>query len=477
MRSVSLERVARATGGTLSGEAGRMSVSSVSTDTRELSGGELFFALDGPNFDGHAFLDAARSAGAKAAVVSSKNKLAREFRESDSAFPMVTVTDTLCALGDLAMMVRSGMDITVVGVTGTTGKTSTKDFLTSIMSREQRVCSAKGSFNNEIGLPLTIFKAGPRDRVIITEMGARRPGDIDRLCDIARPDAGIITNIGPGHLERFKTVDSVADTKGELARCLSADGQLVLNAADRWTPRIARASKAPVTRFGKGRGSAYRAEKVHVDQHGITSFILTGPGFTLDVTLPAIGRHHADNALAAAACAHVLGCEPGSIKEGLERSSLSRWRTELVECPGEVTVINDAYNANPESMRAAIQTLCEAGNGWRKIAVLGCMAELGTSSREFHREAGRQAADAGVDILITVGRKARDIAGGAAEAGLPRGSTFRCQDADDALGLLGHILEPGDMVLVKASRVAQLETLPDRLTSATSARGKRVTDV
>lgn len=477
MRSVKLERVASTTGGTLSGEVGRISVSSVSTDTRELSGGELFYALTGPNFDGHAFLDVALASGAKAAVVSSRNKLARSFHEANPDFPMVMVPDTLRALGDLAMMVRSGMDITVVGITGTTGKTSTKDFLTSILSRDRRVCSAQGSFNNEIGLPLTIFKAGPRDGVIITEMGARRPGDIERLCAIAQPNVGVITNIGPGHLERFKTVDSVAATKGELARCLPADGHLVLNVADPWTGRIARSSAAPVTRFGKGRGSCYRAEKVEIDQHGITSFTLNGPGFALDVTLPAIGRHHADNALAAAACAHVLGCEPGSIKEGLERSSLSRWRTELVKCPGDYTVINDAYNANPESMRAAIQTLCEAGNGWRKIAVLGCMAELGPSSRDFHREAGRQAADAGVDILITVGRKARDIAGGAAEAGLPRGSTFRCEDAGAALYLLDHILEPGDMVLVKASRVAKLESLSDQLTSENFANGKLVADV
>ena len=477
VRSVSLERVAEATGGTLAGNVERVAVTRVGTDTRDLVGGELFFALAGPSFDGHAFLEDARDAGAKAAVVSSHNSLARRFRESDPGFPLVIVHETLRALGDLAMMVRSGLDITVVGITGTTGKTSTKDFLTSILSRDRRVCAAQGSFNNEIGLPLTIFKARPRDQALIVEMGARRQGDIERLCAIARPGVGIITNIGPGHLELFKTVDEVASAKGELARCLPTEGHLVLNGADPWTPAIARAASAKVTRFGKGRGAAYRAEKVELDERAMASFLLTGPGFAIDVSLPAVGRHQVDNAVAAAACAHLLGSDPASIKDGLERSSLSRWRTERLECSGDCIVINDAYNANPQSMSAAIETLCEAGNGRRKIAVLGCMAELGPSSRQFHREAGRQAAGGGVDILIAVGRKARDIASGAGEAGLPRGSTFRCDDAGEALDLLGLILEPGDIVLVKASRVANLESLSDELASATFARGRLVEDV
>ena len=477
VRSVSLERVAEAMGGTLAGEATRLSVSSVCTDTRQVARKDLFFALKGPNFDGHAFLEKARRGGVKAAVVAARNPLANEFREARPAFPLVVVGDTLRALGDLAAMVRSGLELTAVGITGTTGKTSTKDFLASILSQDRRVCAARGSFNNEVGLPLTIFEASGKDRVLIAEMGARRPGDIERLCSIAQPDLGVVTNIGPGHLVNFKTLDTVASTKSELGRCLPETGQLLLSASDPWTPKLARRSRAGVVRFGKGKGSSYRAERVRLDAMARASFELAGPGFSVEVELPAVGRHQVDNALAAAACAHVMGSGPEQIKRGLESSSLSPWRTECVECAGGYLVINDAYNANPQSMSAAIETLCEAADGRRKIAVLGCMEELGASSREFHFEAGRQAARQGVDIVVTVGRKARDIASGASEAGLPKGSTFRCDDAEDATRLLSYILEQGDVVLVKASRVSRLESLSDEITSPAFAGRKLVTDV
>lgn len=477
VQSVSLDKVADATDGKLAGEWRRRAVSSVGTDTRDLEGKDLYFALTGPRFDGHAFLDDAARAGARAAVVSARSTLALDFQNKNPSFPLVLVRDTLKALGDLAAFVRSGLDLKAVGITGTTGKTCTKDFLVSILSRDNRVCSSERSFNNEVGLPLTIFGAGRKDAFMVVEMGARKPGDIKRLAEIARPGTGIITNIGPGHLELFKTQDAVAKTKSELARYLPEDGHLLLNAGDPWTRRISRETHAAVTRFGRGRGSRYKADHVRLDAGARPSFELCGPGFRLDVNLPAVGRHQVDNALAAAACAHLLSSSPASIKVGLEKATLSPWRAECTECDSGYLVINDAYNANPRSMEAALRTLAEVGGRRRTIAVLGGMAELGAASAEYHLETGEKAAELDIDVVVTVGRRARQIAAGAASGGLPKGSVFRCEDADEALRLLACIVEPDDVILVKASRVAGLESVSESLSSPAFMKRKLVANV
>jgi UDP-N-acetylmuramoyl-tripeptide--D-alanyl-D-alanine ligase len=477
VRSVSLDKVAQATGGKLAGEWLRRAVSSVGTDTRDLEGKDLFFALPGPRFDGHSFLDDAARAGVKAAVVAARNPLVRAFSASNPSFPLVLVSDTLKALGDLAAYVRRGMDLTAVGITGTTGKTCTKDLLVSILYLDNSVCASAGSFNNEVGVPLTIFGARKKDRVLVVEMGARRPGDINRLAQIAQPGNGVITNIGPGHLELFKTQEAVAKAKSELARYLPESGQLLLNAGDPWTRRIARETKARVTRFGRGRGTSYKADAIRLDAQARPSFVLYGPSFEINITLAAVGRHQVDNALAAAACAHVLGSGPESIKKGLEKAVLSSWRTECIECSSGYVVINDAYNANPRSMEAALRTLAEMGGTRRTIAVLGGMAELGTSSADFHSEAGMRAAQLDIDLLVAVGRRARNIASGAAAGGLPKGSVFRCDDAEEALGLLACIVEPDDVILVKASRAVGLETVAEDLSSPAFMKRKLVANV
>lgn len=477
MRNVSLKQVADATGGTLAGEWARLGVSSVGTDTRALSHKDLFVALSGPNFDANGFLDDAVKAGARAAVVSSRSPLARDFHERNPEFPIVMVKDTERALGDLAAFVRKGLELTAIGITGTTGKTCTKDYLAAIMSVEKNTISTPGSYNNEVGLPLTIFEARKKDQVLVAEMGARRAGDIKRLAEIVMPRAGIITNVGPGHLELFKTLETVARTKAELARCLPEDGDLLLNASDPWTKKIARESRARVTRYGRGRGTAYRAERVSLDSMARPSFELQGPGFEVEVRLPAVGRHQVENAVAAAACAHVLGVEPESIRTGLESATLSRWRTECIECEAGYLVINDAYNANPHSMEAALRTLAEAAGRRRTIAVLGGMEELGAQSAEFHEQVGMKAAELDIDVLVTVGRKARLIATGAARGGHPKGSVFRCEDVGEAMDLLACIVEPGDVILVKASRVMGLETMPERIAAPAFTSGKLVANV
>lgn len=462
VKSVSLSRVAKATGGSLSGP-GDLEISRVSTDTRTLRGGELFFALEGPTFDGHRFIGEAKKAGAAAAVVEEGNPRVDGFRPAETGFPLVIVRNSLRALGDLAAYVRQGLDVEVIGITGSTGKTCTKDFLVSILRGQTRVASSPGSYNNEIGSPLTVFSVEPGDRLLVAEMGARHKGDISRLAQILRPRIGIVTNVGMTHLQVFRSVEEIARAKAELVQSLPPDGTLFLNAGDDWSKWMSGQTRARVLKFGISRGATYRASRVRIDAGGRPSFVLHGPGFSEEVTLGVMGRHQVENALAAAACARELGVEPHLIAKGLGEARISGWRMEALESPAGFTVINDAYNASPTSTKAALDTLSILTRDRRGIAVLGGMAELGRGSRGFHEEIGRMLCGSGVDILVAVGRRARDYATAAQQHGLPRGSVFRCDDAGAALEILRAIVEPGDVILVKASRVVGLEGVAERL--------------
>lgn len=465
MRSVSLGQVAQATGGELAGP-GRLMISSVGTDSRDQPVKDLFFALKGERYDGHSFLGDVISAGAKAAVVERGDPKLAGLRRRYADYPLVIVHDTMEALGDLAGWVRGRLDILVVGITGSTGKTCTKDLLSSIVEGEHPVCVSPGNYNNEIGTPLTIFSVEKKDRVLVVEMAARHPGDIRRLSQIAKPRFGIITNVDVTHLELFRDPEGVAKAKSELAAALPEDGVLFLNAENRWSAWIAGRTRARVVKFGYSRRAQYRATNVRLSAKGEPSFMLSGPGFKSEVTLRVVGKHQVENALAAAACAHELGLSPGVIADGLARGSLSQWRMEVAEAAGGYLVINDAYNASPHSMQAALEALKVVGGTRRTIAVLGCMAELGRARRDYHIEIGRLVASLDIDVLVCVGSAARDYAVAALKAGLPRGSVFRCEVNEDALQLLRDIVEPGDVILVKASRVMGMESLAHALGSS-----------
>ncbi|MBK5092477.1 MAG: UDP-N-acetylmuramoyl-tripeptide--D-alanyl-D-alanine ligase [Actinobacteria bacterium] len=465
MRSVSLGQVARATSGELVGP-GRLMISSVGTDSRDKPVKDLFFALKGEHFDGHSFIGKAVSAGAKAAVVQSGDPKLAGFRRRHADFPLVMVRDTLEALGDLAGWVRERIDVLAVGITGSTGKTCTKDFLASILEGQYPICVSPGTYNNEIGTPLTIFSLVRKDRVLVVEMGARHPGDIGRLAEISQPRFGIITNVGVTHLELFRDPEGVAKAKSELAAALPEDGVLFLNAENRWSTGIARRTRARVVKFGHSRRAHYRATDVRLSVKGEPSFTLSGPGFKTEVSLKVIGRHQVENALAAAACAHELGASPEVIAEGLARGSMSQWRMEVSEAEGGYLVINDAYNASPHSMKAALETLKAVGGSRRTIAVLGCMAELGQDRRDYHLEIGRLVTSLDIDILVCVGSAARDYAVAALETGLPKGSVFQCEAKEYAVKLLRDIVEPGDVILVKASRVMGLESVAEAIGSS-----------
>jgi UDP-N-acetylmuramoyl-tripeptide--D-alanyl-D-alanine ligase len=456
--------------------AGSLMLRGVATDSRNMEGKDLFIALKGERFDGHSFLEEAKRAGAKAAIVSRRNPHLERFRKEYPDFPIVEVRDTLRALGDLAGSVREGLDVIVVGITGTTGKTCTKDYLVSILSQKYRVAASPGSYNNEVGVPLTVFNIGSRDQAFVAEMGARRKGDIERLAQIVRPRFGIITNVGPGHLEFFKTEEEVARTKAELARALPSEGTLVLNADDDWNRWISRQTKARVVRFGKGRGANFKAVRIKLDSKGRPEFELRGPDLKTEVHLAGAGRHQVENAVAAAACARAIGVEVGDISRGLANASLSPLRMEVAEANGYL-VVDDSYNSNPRSLAAALETLNTMGSGRRTIAVLGRMAELGKNSRYYHEEAGKNAVSLDVDLLVTVGKSARSYASAALEAGMPRGSVFRCDGTEDAALLLNAIVEPGDVILVKASRVVGLDSLAARLRDPGFTREKLVANV
>ncbi len=475
MRSVSLQQIASTTNGTFEG-TGWLMLNGVATDSRNMNGKDLFVALKGERFDGHSFLEDAKRAGAKAAVVSYRNPRLDKFRKGNPGFPLVEVKDTLRALGDLAGFVRAGLDIVVAGITGTTGKTCTKDYLVSILLEKHRVAASPGSYNNEVGVPITVFNIKSRDQALIVEMGARHKGDIKRLAEIVKPRFAIITNVGPGHLEFFKTEEEVAKTKAELAMALPSDGTLVLNADDAWSRWIARQSKARVVRFGLGRGADFRATRIKLDPEGRPEFELRGPDFKTWIKLAGAGKHQVANALAAAACAHVIGVDVEDITRGPASAALSPQRMEVVESNGYL-VIDDSYNSNPLSLAAALETLNTVGFGRRTIAVLGRMAELGKNSRSYHEEAGRNVVSLNVDLLVTVGKSARIYAAAALEAGMPRGSVFRCDGIDDAALLLNTIVEPGDVILVKASRVVGLDSLAARLRDPGFTREKLVANV
>ncbi len=434
----------------------------ISTDTRTLREGELFVALKGGRFDGHACLGRAAERGASGAVVS---RLDQEGARTAAARGMVVikVRDTRRALLDLALRLRRDYAATVIGITGSYGKTTTKDFLASILGAGHRVVKSPKSFNNEVGVPLTIFRMDGSTEFAVVEMGSRGAGHIRALARCALPDIGVITNIGPAHLRSFKDLDGVARAKAELLEALPEGGAAVLNADDPCFERLSGACPCRVVSFGLGPAAEVRAEGISVARDG------SEVGFTLAVKgggrervrIPLPGRHNVFNALAAAAAALAAGATRREIKGGLMNVIATEWRMEMIKKAEEITIINDAYNANPASMQAALEAMYEIARESRAIAVLGDMAELGSVSDQAHLEVGRLAVDYGTDVLITVGRKARTIARSAHEKGLPKGSVFSVQDVDDAADILRAILEPGDVVLIKGSRFLGMERLVD----------------
>jgi UDP-N-acetylmuramoyl-tripeptide--D-alanyl-D-alanine ligase len=478
MIPLTLAEIAAITGGSLhEASIGAPTVTGpVVIDSRRVTPGALFAALPGERVDGHEYAQAAVAAGA-AAVLASRPV---------PGVPAVVVPDVTAALGALARAVLGRLPAAIVtGITGSSGKTSTKDLAAQLAERLGPTVAPEGSFNNEIGLPLTVLRADLSTRFLVLEMSARGIGHIAALCDIAPPRIGAVLNVGRAHAGEFGSLDAVAKAKGELPEALPADGVAVLNADDprvlamaaRTAGRVVTFSTAPSTttapsaKTGISRNVGYNeqadihAESIRLDELGRASFRLVMPDAGAPVTLRLHGAHHVPNALAAAAIAAELGMDTPAIAAALsEATARSKWRMELRERPDGVLVVNDAYNANPDSTRAAIEALGHLTSGGRRgFAVLGVMAELGDIAAESHEEAGRLAARAGVAGLIAVGEEARPVLDGArAEPGW-NGAAIAVPDAPAAIAVLRSRLRSGDVVLVKASKAAGLWEVADGL--------------
>lgn len=450
MIPLSAARAADLVGGRLSGLSDTtMLTGPVVIDSREASPGCLFAALRGTRADGHEFAAAAVQAGAVLALVS-----------RPVGAPALIVADVPTALARLARdVIDRAPRLTVIGITGSVGKTTTKDLTAQLAEALGPTVSPQGSFNNEIGHPVTALRVTEATRYLVTELSARGPGHIRALCEVAPPAIGAVLTVGHAHAGEFGGIEEVAKAKCELPAALRADGVAVLNADDPRVLAMAPRTAARVITFGEHRAASVRAVSVRTDERGRAAFDLVTPVGSAPVRLRLVGRHQVTNALAAAAITAELGMGPAEIAERLsEAVPRSRWRMEVTDTASRITVINDAYNASPESVRAALDGLALLARGRRGYAVLGAMAELGELAGSLHEQAGAHAAGLGLAGVIAVGPAAAPILSGAAAAAASC-ELVSVDDAAAALRALRARLREGDVVLVKASHAVGLERL------------------
>jgi UDP-N-acetylmuramoyl-tripeptide--D-alanyl-D-alanine ligase len=474
---LALGEIARITGARLDGGAdpAALVTGPVVIDSRRAGPGGLFAAVEGERVDGHNFAAAARAAGVTAMLGT-----------RPAGVPGLLVADVPTALAQLAQAVVARLpQVTIAGLTGSAGKTSTKDLTAQLVERLGPTIAPEGSWNNEFGFPLTVLRADEQTRFMVLEMAARGPGHIAFLCQIAPPRIGAVLNVGHAHTGEFGGIEQVARAKGELPAALpaaAAGGVAILNADDHRVRAMAGRTGARIVTFGLGAGPDFAATDVRLDDLGRPSFTLVTPAGPVPVRMRLHGAHQVPNALAAAAIAAELGLGLDGIADGLGAATArSRWRMEVRQAPGGVTVINDAYNANPESMRAALDALGHLARGRRSFAVLGHMAELGDESRDSHLEAGAQAAGTGVTGLIVVGKEAEPILDGALATPGWHGEAIGVPGGPEAVAALRGRLAAGDVVLVKASRAAGLESVaagllsPPASSSASSSASEKET--
>lgn len=440
-------------------------ITSVSIDSRTVEKGALFIPVKGENFDGHDFIKSALENGAVAFLTERWNEQIRLPMHEllSSEITAVKVRNTVKALQDLSLYWRGRLDLRVVGVTGSTGKTSTKDMIASVLSERLNVVASEKSYNNEVGVPLTILKADRKTGVLVVEMAMRGLGQIGELAEIAKPDVGVVTNVGKTHFELLGSEELIAEAKSELVKAVPSTGTVILNLDDAWTQRLKEMTRAAVITYGMSKGATFRADRIEIDNTGRPSFELHSPDGEIKIDLPLTGRHNIYNALAAAAVGYVLDINLNAVKKGLEKTVLTGMRMQIFSTADGVIVINDAYNANPTSMKAALQALKDFDGGFRKIAVLGDMLELGKLSDIAHFEIGEDIRKVGVDMLITIGEKGKRIAEGAIRKGFDEKAAFVCQTTAEAAKILKVHVRPKDVILVKASRAMKLEEVLDSL--------------
>lgn len=466
MIDITLAQVADVVGGELLADTtGDTVVHGVTIDSRAVAPGDLFVALAGTRTDGHRFVGPALAAGAGGALVAAGRL---DAVAEDAA--VVVVDDPGDALLALGTWVRDTVDPQVVAVTGSNGKTTTKDLIAAA-TRDRRVVANQGSFNNELGVPLTCCRLAHDSEILVSEIGMRGPGQIAELAGLLRPTVGVVTSVAPVHLELLGSLEAIADAKGELVAALDADGVAVLVADDPHVLAMADRTAARIVTVGRSADADWRATDVELDHAARARFTLDSPHGRHEVTLPVAGTHNVGNALAALAAAVETGVELPAAIAGLTQATISRWRLQL-EMVGDLRVLNDAYNANPTSVAAALRTLCALPTTGRRWAVLGTMAEIGDTSAAEHRATGAVVSELGVDALVTVGPVAEAIRDGA-DAADPSGRDRRWSVADvaEAAALLVAHAAPGDVVLVKASRSAGFEQVVSALAEANGRTG------
>lgn len=458
MMRLDVRTVAEITGGHLMQNGASVELQGISTDSRTIQPGDLFVPLRGKNFDGHDYLTQAVQQGAAACL--------SEEMVSGLLVPVIKVNDTLKALGDLAAAIRRQFSGPVVGITGTSGKTTCKEMLASILASMGPGLKSSGNFNNLIGVPLTLFNLQPEHEWAVIEMGMSARGEIERLSEIAAPDVGLITNVGAGHLENFDSLSGVARAKGELFISLPKDGIALINIDDAEVRILPVANGAKKVTFGTAAAAEIKADNIE-SQNGAVRFVLTYKGISKKVLLPLPGRHNVINALAAAAAAKVLGVGLQEIVDGLQSFKPCPGRMELIELPGDIVLLEDSYNANPLSVHAALDALRDLGVQGKRTAVLADMLELGQSAPELHRQIGKIAAKH-TDWLFTLGSLAAEIAHGAKEEGMPADRVFEASSHEELAEMLIAKLKAGDRILIKGSRGMRMEKVTAALRAAVS---------
>ncbi|MBF0490249.1 MAG: UDP-N-acetylmuramoyl-tripeptide--D-alanyl-D-alanine ligase [Candidatus Omnitrophica bacterium] len=457
-----ITEIAQATEGKLIHGEDRLSVSSVSIDSRQVAKGELFVAVKGDIFDGHDFIADVVARGVRVLVVHKPIKI------SDPKVSVIMVKNTTLALGDLARFHRLRFKIPVIALTGSAGKTTTKEMIAVVLSKKYRVLKNEGTQNNHIGVPLTLLKLKPTHQVVVLECGTNQPGDIPWLADVARPDVAVFTNIGESHLEKLKTPKGVLKEKWTLTNWMKKQGTVIINTDDAFLgPQAKTCKNVRVISYGMKNLCRIQAKNVRVEMGHHLVFSINGNqqggSSTRETTfeLNTCGINNMYNALAAYACGDLLAVPVKDMIVALKNFEFPKGRGQILKL-GKGWLINDSYNANPVSMRSAIQTLKELESLGKKILVVADMLELGTKTKELHAQVGRVIAQSGIDVLITVGALSRHLAA-QARAHNKNMKVFACADIDSAQKNLAKILANGDAVLVKGSRRMAMERVVEFL--------------
>lgn len=455
---VQIGEVLRATGGRLLQGEEKALLQGISTDSRMVAEGELFIALKGPHFDGHHF--ALKAMEKKAGGVLIEEDRAGDIRWNGyRPKAVIVVKDTLRALGDLARDRRRKYRTPVVALTGSNGKTTTKEMISACLETTFPILKTEANLNNLIGLPLTLLNLTEKERVVVLEMGMNVPGEVRRLTEIAEPDVGLITNIQKVHLEGMGSLERLKEEKGELFRRMRRDGTILVNQNDPHVIDLATEFSGQKITFGVEKSADVMAREIEVRGAQGTSFKLIVEGEKLEVILPLLGRHSVPNALAAIAVASLFGIELKKAKEALEHFRPFPMRMEVVHLEGGKTLINDAYNANPRSMEVALETLAEVKGKGRAIAVLGDMLELGDFKDEAHQQLGEKIKELSIDLLLILGEKAPLVVESAIRHGFEAKKARVLESHSEAIEILKEVTQEGDWILVKGSRRMAMEKI------------------